>query len=467
MEKTIINYNLPIFHSRFENKATFNIERLKFVLELNGFRSLHINEADKEQDIRFVHINKNRAQIVNIIYIRNFITRYFELARNGDTFDFANAFNQKYNNAKLKEICQQLKPIELDKFQRDTQDSFYFYFKNNYVKVTENDIEILNYDKLDKYIWQRHSSGKDFKIIEGKSDFETFLERAAFNKEQTECAIGYLLHEYKNPSIPKAVVICDTGKNERKGGCGKSLIAKSLRKLRNQVEIPGGRCDLNDNFLFQDVDLDTRLILFDDIRDNFEFDKLFTSITGNLQVKRKYLGNLNIPFKYSPKFVITTNRLIKTLNQISYKRRLYEVLLTNYYNENRTPYQELGRLLFDDWDENDWNKYYLYIFRCCQQYLRYGLIDIDSEELRNKRIIEETNILFYEFAVEFISFNEEYGKKEMYQKYIEIKEHEIKRNTFTRWLKLYADLNSAEYIERRTSSISENNIVFFKIKKPA
>lgn len=210
MEKTIINYNLPIFHSRFENKATFNVERLKFILELNGFRSLQINEHDKEQDIRFVHINKNRVQIVNIVYIRNFITKYFELAKNGDTFDFANAFNQKYNNAKLKEICQQLKPIELDKFQRDTEHSYYFYFKNNYVEINENDIQIKKYDTLNNYIWQRHSSGKYFNPTEGKSDFETFLEKAAYNKDQAECAIGYLLHEYKNPSIPKAVVICDT-----------------------------------------------------------------------------------------------------------------------------------------------------------------------------------------------------------------------------------------------------------------
>lgn len=55
-------------------------------------------------------------------------------------------------------------------------------------------------------------------------------------------AIGYLLHQYKDPANPKIIVLIDQiiGEEEtHNGGTGKSLLFKALSYMRNMVELSG------------------------------------------------------------------------------------------------------------------------------------------------------------------------------------------------------------------------------------
>ena len=73
-----------------------------------------------------------------------------------------------------------------------------------------------------------------------KSDFQSFLFNIC-NQEKERfltliSSIGYMIHNFKNPSIVKAVVLCDDNLSEDANGrSGKSLIVKSLGYLKNVV----------------------------------------------------------------------------------------------------------------------------------------------------------------------------------------------------------------------------------------
>ena len=47
------------------------------------------------------------------------------------------------------------------------------------------------------------------------------------------------------------------------------------------------------------------------------------------------------------------------------------------------PEDEFGKLLFDEWDGVEWNKYYSFIFRCVNLYLKEGLIKIKYDKTKD------------------------------------------------------------------------------------
>lgn len=88
-----------------------------------------------------------------------------------------------------------------------------------------------------------------------------------------------------------------------------------------------------------------------------------------------------IEFEESPKFLITTNWLVRyDENDASTNARFVEYKIKPYYNQTNTPVDEFGKLFFDDWDSVEWNKFYSYIFRCVHLFLNRGLIKIKYDK---------------------------------------------------------------------------------------
>jgi hypothetical protein len=72
-----------------------------------------------------------------------------------------------------------------------------------------------------------------------------------------------------------------------------------------------------------------------------------------------------------------------------------ELKFSDYFNENNTPFDVFGKRLFDDWDYNEWNKFYNYCFDCVKLYFNEGL----KEPKYDKRI-DEYHALFNNEVVE-------------------------------------------------------------------
>ena len=111
--------------------------------------------------------------------------------------------------------------------------------------------------------------------------------------------------EAKDNNVSKAVVGMDGKQSEvgdSNGRSGKSLIGELMRCAIPTAYIPGKRSDLfNDQFVWNDVLENTKLVFIDDVLQNFNFEFLFPNITGDWSVNYKGGRRITIPFSASPK----------------------------------------------------------------------------------------------------------------------------------------------------------------------
>lgn len=98
--------------------------------------------------------------------------------------------------------------------------------------------------------------------------------------------------------------------DEPEGRTGKSLLAEALGRMRNVLVIDGKMVNVTNQFSFQALELDTDIVVLDDIPKRFPFEQLFHMITGDLEFERKGKQRIILPFAEAPKFAITTNHTI-------------------------------------------------------------------------------------------------------------------------------------------------------------
>lgn len=58
----------------------------------------------------------------------------------------------------------------------------------------------------------------------------------------------------------------------------------------------------------------------------------------------------------------------------SFARRKWELELHQYYSKAYTPLDEFGKLMFGDWNDDDWCEFDNYMIGCLKNYLRTGLV---------------------------------------------------------------------------------------------
>ena len=84
-------------------------------------------------------------------------------------------------------------------------------------------------------------------------------------------------------------------------------------------------------------------------------------------------------------------------------------------------------------------------------YMGQVIVTYEKESLPTKRFIKETCQEFYDFAEEYIIMGQPYEIKELLNEYnYEYAKKDIKQNTLTKWLKLYAPVKDYNLGERRT-----------------
>lgn len=212
-------------------------------------------------------------------------------------------------------------------------------------------------------------------------------------------SIGYLLHDYVDRSNTKAIICLDLKESARgssEGGTGKSLFSTMFQHLVPLFEVDAAIADLSsDKFMFEGVDERTRIVLLDDLRSDFDFKTLFSKITNGVKVQRKGLTRIDAGHK---KFILNLNGILKG-NTNSYVRRQYNIGFTDYYNADRTPADEFGHNLFDEWNSEQWNYFYNLAVQCIQLYMTYGLkFTIPKEKLQIRRLRHELGETFIDWA---------------------------------------------------------------------
>jgi len=179
------------------------------------------------------------------------------------------------------------------------------------------------------------------------------------------------------------------------GRNGKSLITSSLNHFKKMVTIAGRQWMSDDKFVYSDVTPETRLVLINDVTPAFGFDKLFNIVTDDMQVEGKGTNKKVIPKEKSPKIAITTNEVLAGIGG-SYEGRQHIVEMGNYWNrvskakEKPSDKKYMGKMLFGSgFDDEDWNQFFNFGFRCVQEFLRDGLIQAENQEYKTKALVKE------------------------------------------------------------------------------
>lgn len=421
-----------------KGKIALNDYKFKLFLENRGFYKVQLNE----KEFTFVKVYNNIINEVNETNIKDFVLNYVvEFDINVYNF-FARAttkFSEKYLN--------QLSTKELS-MVRDTPNESYLFFRNSVVKVTQNDIEFIDYINIGGFVWERNIIPHDFEITKDKSDYETFINNVTQNdverKKVLESAIGYLLNTYKKEDEGVAVILYDETLNDNPSGrTGKTLISNAISQLRKVTTLNGKEFDNKGNFPYDTVSLDDNVICFDDMERTFKFESLFSIITGNLTLKKKFEQPIVIPFEKSPKLLFTSNYILSGVGD-SHEDRKLEIELFRHYSSKFKPINEFGKRFFSNqWNKSEWSAFFNYMISNIQKYFKNGLIKAEMKTGKTKKLIANTCEDFYDFCENEFPWKEGnyYTTKEILASYSEGGEREkpLRMNVswFGRWLGMY------------------------------
>jgi hypothetical protein len=380
------------------DKGVIKVIHIQFkqFLEDNGFYK-YCPEGGK--NYVFVKVTNNLIDHTSEKEIKDFVLNHLlEL-------DDIGVYNYFADNTRFfkEEFLSMLSTIDIY-FIADSKDAAYLYYKNCAVKITRDGVSTLDYLDLGGYVWNDHVIDRNFTMcdVTERCDFRTFVANINGGDEgrvkSMESTLGFLLHGYKNLSFCPAVILNDEVISDNpEGGTGKGLLMNALSKMKKLVVIDGKSFAFERSFAYQLVSADTQILCFDDVRKHFDFERLFSVITEGLTLEKKNKDAIKIPFSKSPKIAMTTNYAIKGAGN-SFARRKWELELHQYYNKEFTPLDEFGKLMFGDWNDDDWCEFDNYMIGCLKSYLKTGLVKSKFVNLKIRQLSAETCHEFIEWC---------------------------------------------------------------------
>lgn len=378
-------------------KGVVKIVHISFkkFLEENGFYKFN---PEGSKNYVFVKVTNNLIDHTSEKEIKDFVLNYL---LDVDDISIYNYFAECTRYFR-EEFLTLLSSINVY-FIADDKDTAYLYYKNCAVKITKDEITPIDYLDLGGYVWKDHVIDRVFDLCTiTNCDYKTFIGNISGGTEKRtismESTIGYLLHGWKNLSYCPATILNDEVISDNpEGGTGKGLFMTGIGHMKKLVVIDGKSFNFEKSFAYQLVSADTQILCFDDVKKHFDFERLFSVVTEGLTLEKKNKDAIKIPFSKSPKVAITTNYAIKGKGS-SFERRKWELELSQFYTKEFTPLVEFGKLMFGEWDDNDWCQFDNYMIQCLQLYLDKGLLKSDFVNLKARRFSAETSHEFIEWC---------------------------------------------------------------------
>lgn len=461
-EKVKENLDLDEFWEYNEkNKIRLVVHKYKLWLEQHGFYKYY--PSKHSSTFTFIQKDQNLLDETNNQRIKDYVLNYI-LSKpdvSYTPYDLM-AGNTSYFNPNYLSMIDTAEV----KLKKDTKDTCYLYYKNCIVEITKDSIKELDYIDIDGFVWKKQIIDREYKPFDHhEAVFRKFLYLIAGSNmdkyNSFKSVIGYLLHSFKTSANNKAIIFNDETISENpNGGSGKGLFWNGLKHMKKVSSIDGKTFEFTKSFPYQTVSADTQILVFDDVKKNFNFESLFSLITEGITLEYKGQDAIQIPVEESPKLLITTNYTLGGVGG-SHERRKHEVEMSDYFSSKHTPLDEFGHMLFSDWDEEEWLRFDNFMINCEQYYLQNGLVKHDFNNLETRKFIKETSYEFYEwcndkneFDMPNIKLNTEVSKTELFEAFKhEYKDFDkwLKAKTFTKWLQSLATYKGYEYKEGRTS----------------
>lgn len=369
------------------------------------------------------------------------------------------SFTRGINTYLSQSILKSVDEFETVNF-RDERDSSIIYFKNCIIKIHKHgeSFDILDYSEIESPIWADKVINRDFNYLKdyAEGDFENFCYKISGESDihfkRLKSLLGYLLHNYKDPSLTKTVVFYDTENDDKdvaNGGTGKTLLSMFINQFRKVSTIDGKEFNPDNRFAFQNVNVDTEVVNIDDVGKNFDFVRLFAKTTSDFQIEKKGKQIISLDYSNSPKIMITSNSLIKSPEGSSSKRRLEEFFLKSPFSDSFTPLDNYGRRFFEDWDQEEWDKTALFAIDCIKLFLEEGIVKLDElsseekEEIVLAKAIGDNLKQFLDDNIQSI-LNKEVVRSEFRQKFCD-QYGDINQNRFTKHFSGYCKVKNYHY----------------------
>lgn len=287
----------------------------------------------------------------------------------------------------------------------DSSEAVYLYYNNCFIEITQNEVIQHDYSDMQGFLWKGliPSMKRDYTPADNKeSIYEKFINNITSNKtdsgfspnqkakKSAETIIGYLMSRNKKASEAKAVLLTEKGAGaieaDAVGGTGKGIFIQALEQFRVDGEIDGKDLRSEDRFAFSAYQDGQSIYVIQDVQASFDIRNLYNKITNKFIVEKKGQNKRIIPFAEAPKVVITSNYILRGLDEGSTARRLHIVELENYYSDTFSPADEFNCNFFTaDWNDSEWNRFDAYIIHCIQQYLSLGVLTYTTEQLEAKK----------------------------------------------------------------------------------
>lgn len=440
----------------FSDKGKLEISAYRFKLYLESLNYRKYYPSEKTKTFIFVKKENKFIDIITEFQIKDEILKNLIINNQLDAFDTA-ADNLALFSSKYLSMIDTA-DVKMDK---DSNDYAMIYYSNLALKISKDSIDKIEYEDMDSFVWKSQVINRDYVDVDHhESQFRSFIWFASGqNREKyntMKSVIGYLLHSHKTASNNKAIIFNDeTISDTPNGGSGKGIIINGIGHMKKTSTIDGKTFDFNKSFAFQTVNTDTQVLAFDDVRKNFDFERLFSVITEGITIEYKGKDAIKIPVQDSPKIIISTNYTIKT-DGGSFQRRIFELEMSDYFGVHHTPLDQFGNLLYDEWNIDEWNRFDKFMINCLQYYLENGLVKSKTNNLELRKYINETSQEFYEFSItdnaikNDIRIGKNEALNEYHNEYPDSKKFVTSR-TFIKWIKKYSEYRKLNYTEGNTN----------------
>ncbi len=453
-------------------------------------RRLGFRRYDVGDTFVIVRIDDNIIEQIPIFRLREMVVRYFrnlpddfEEHTNCSKDVLLEKLHRSLGTLTTDEKLALLVPMDEDgteiKIVEDEIKTAYYFYKNGFVEVTRDGYQVRPYSELPGMIWKDQIIQREFQVLK-PADVESgvywkFANRVAGNAAGDNperfssflTITGYNLHRFFNTKLRCTIFLDSRQSDDPDGRSGKSLHCKAMREIlnadpqngRQMITIDGKKYDPQNRFNLDQLDISTRLVLFDDVKRGFLIEDFFNAIVDGLIRERK--GDVN-KARIFAKILFTLNYTIQ-IRGGSAKDRVIEFEFADYYSSQLTPEMEFKMWFFRDWDAAEYQRFDNFMMMCVVDYLRLGIIMPDTINLEARKLRDETSQEFINFMEDVqIEHERAYSKKELWVKFLDMDDdfkprnkdfQWLKQRMFTQWLKHWATYRQeyAGYKEHRSN----------------
>jgi len=455
-----------------DDKDKFSIKYVKFseFLQNNGY-GLYFYDPNTNI-FKIVFNSYNRLEETSNEKIKKFILNYIRNSNNN--YDLLEVIFRN-SNIFSEKIYDYLDALDIE-FLRDTKDTCYIPFRNGIVEINSKRAELKKHGEINKVIWKTDLIAHDIDIDQNPETdcvMLDFVQKITGGENDrflnAVSIIGYMLHKYKHSAKTFAVILAEETDDESKGGgTGKGIFVKALEKILSSVTIDGKNFKADKSFAYQRVKLDTKMVAIQDVDRSFDFEKFYSIITEGWTIEKKNKDELYITYEDSPKVLLTTNYTINDTGNHA-KRRQKVIEFSDYFGPDHSPLDEYGELMFDDWESDEWNRFYNFMFWCVRVYLHNGILEV------KQGIKYKTKKIKVQFGEDFLSWFLSYIEEDcarpqrfndVYTSFLAVNDmdkKEYSRKRFTKALEVSAENMGYKYVNEPNRQ--DNNVKYIHLSK--